>query len=477
MNSRTEESVRRSEERYRSLVDAMAEIVWTTDCAGQMIEDQRGWRAYTGQTLEEIQGAGWLGAVHPDGRNDAASGWVHAVAQNARYQTEWRLLRRDGEYRHFSIRAAPVRDRDRGVREWIGCGIDITDHAKARAALARLERQGREMEILKNLSDTLQACNSREEAYPFIAMAATELFAGSSGALAIPASGTRDLLEMATEWGQDLGMKADFAIQDCWGLRRGRMHEPSPGTICRHFRSEPDGSYACVPLSVRGEVSGLLSLRTAKAQALGEELRSAFSLFGNAIALGLSMLQLRESLRNHSIRDPVTGLAGAEFSDAVLDREIRRAVSLGKSVSIAVLDLQGFSEVESAYGQGAAEGLLQEVGTLLRSALGPLDLAARYEREQLLLLLMHDDRDDHERPTPVARLRRLCVEIQKKSFTYQGVALPPITASAGLSESPVHGSTTEELKRAANRALLTARLAGPGRIETYAWFDLASVGR
>jgi diguanylate cyclase (GGDEF)-like protein len=387
------------------------------------------------------------------------------------------LRRRDGEYRDFSIRAAPVRDGDGGVREWIGCGIDITDHAKARVALAQLERQRREMEILKNLSETLQACNSREEAYPFIAMAATELFPGSSGALAIPAAATRDLLETATEWGRDLGMKADFVIEDCWGLRRGRVHQPGPGTICQHFRREPDGPYTCVPLSVRGEVSGLLSLRTAPAQALDEERRSSFSMFGNAVALGMSMLQLRESLKHHSIRDPATGLAGAEFADAVLDREIRRAVSQGQSVSIAMLDLHGFSRVEAGYGHGAAEGLLQELETLLRSTLGPLDLAARYERDQLLLLLMHDDRDDREASTPVARLRRLCSELQKKAVTHQGAALPPISVAAGLAEAPVHGSTTEELKRSANRALLAAKLAGPGRIETYAWFDLASVGR
>jgi PAS domain S-box-containing protein/diguanylate cyclase (GGDEF)-like protein len=487
-DSRTEENVRHSEKRYRSLVDAMAELVWTTDCAGQMIEDQPGWQAYTGQTSEEIQGTGWLGAVHPDLRSEAASAWACAISLNSPFEAEWRLRRRDGEHRYFSIRAAPVRAPNKRIREWIGCAIDITDrkraeeelrrlHATAGTALAQLELQGCEMRILKNLSDTLQACNSREEAYPFIALAATELFAGSSGALAIPAARTRELLETAIEWGEDPGMKADFAIEDCWALRRGRIHEPGPGTICHHFSSEPNGPYACVPLAVRGEVSGLLSFRPAEAQALDQERRSAFSLFGNAIALGLSMLQLRESLKNHSIRDPVTGLAGPEFSDAVLDREIRRAVHQGKSVSLAVLDLQGFSQVEAAYEQRAADSLLQEMGTLLRSTLGPLDLVARYEREQLLLVLMDDDRHGQEPSTPVARLRRLCLEIQKKAFTYQGAALPPVTVSAGLAESPVHGSTSEELKRAANRALHAAKLAGPGRIETYSSFDLASVGR
>jgi diguanylate cyclase (GGDEF)-like protein len=405
------------------------------------------------------------------------------VGQDSPYETEWRLHGRDSEYRYFSIRAAPVRAQTGQVRGWIGCNIDITDrkqrdeelsllHAQASAALAQLERQGRKMEILKNLSDTLQACNSREEAYSFIALAATELFTGASGALAVPAAGARDLMETATEWGQALRMKADFGIEDCWALRRGGMHEPGAGTACHHFESEPAGSesagpYACVPLSVRGEIAGLLSLRLAEKQGLDEERRSALSTFGNAVALGLSMLQLRETLHKQSIHDPLTGLAGTEFSDAVLAREIRRAERHRESLSLAMLDLDGFSRLEQAHGPRATEALLYEVGELLRGTLGPLDLAARYNRHQLLLLLIGDDPNSQEAAVPMSRLRRICLDIQQKADAYQAASLPQITVFAGLAEWPVHGKSAEELMRAANHALRAAKLAGPGCIEAY----------
>jgi PAS domain S-box-containing protein len=295
-----EEGLRLLAERYRALIAALAEIVWTTDARGQMGGDQPGWQACTGQTSAEIQGTGWLAAVHPESRSEAVSAWTRAVTQDSRFDAEWRVRRRDGEFRHFSIRAAPARDPDGNIREWVGCCIDITEQAQAGAALAQLERQGRELKIVKNLSDTLQACNSRDEAYPFIAMAATELFAGASGALAVPVPGAPELLETATAWGQDLVMKPDFAIEDCWALRRGRMHEPAPGTICHHFETPPKGSYACIPLAVRGEVCGLLSLQLMALQPLDDDRRSALSLFGNAIALGLSLLQLRETLQKHA---------------------------------------------------------------------------------------------------------------------------------------------------------------------------------
>jgi PAS domain S-box-containing protein len=317
-----EESLRVSEERYRSLVMAMAAMVWTTDAGGQVIEDQPGWRAFTGQTSHEIQGAGWLEAVDPDFRHEAISAWTCAVARGLLYQTEWRLRRRDGEYRWFSIQAAPVRSGNGAVREWIGCSIDITDQkrrngelsrlqAQAGAELAQLKRYGHKMQILKNLGDTLQVCNSREEAYPFIALAASELFPGSGGALGIPSVGVREFLETAIEWGGDsVGkrewMKADFAIEDCWALRRGGMHEPGAGTACHHFKNENSKtgagqSYACLPLAVRGEVFGLLSIRLTEAQRLDEEGRSVFCAFGNAVALGLSTLRLRETLHESAI--------------------------------------------------------------------------------------------------------------------------------------------------------------------------------
>lgn len=322
MDARAEDALLLSEQRYRSLISAIAQIVWTTDARGQVIEDQPGWRACTGQTVQEIQGLGWLAAVDPDSRQAAVSAWEQATARGLPYQTEWRLRRRDGEYRYFSIHAAPVRAGNGAVREWIGCNLDITDckqreeelqrlNAELGAALARLERQAREMQILKNLGDTLQACNSREEAYPFIALAATELFPGARGALAVPAAGAPELLETAIEWGgqqpttTSTWMKPDFAVDDCWALRLGGIHEPGPGTVCHHFQAEPDAPYACVPLSVRGEVSGLLSIRLA--QRLDDGRRSALSTFGNAVALGLSTLRLRETLQQQSLHDPSRG--------------------------------------------------------------------------------------------------------------------------------------------------------------------------
>src|SRR5215475_11081086 len=68
-----------SEERYRSLIAATAQLVWTTDAQGNVIEDIPTWRAFTGQTEEEIKGQGWINALHPEDREPTAAVWAHAV--------------------------------------------------------------------------------------------------------------------------------------------------------------------------------------------------------------------------------------------------------------------------------------------------------------------------------------------------------------------------------------------------------------
>ncbi|MGH3265252.1 MAG: PAS domain-containing protein, partial [Trebonia sp.] len=75
----TEEAVRRSEERYRSLVQASSQVVWVTDPDGQVREDSEEWRAITGQSLEEYTGEGWMDAVHPEDRERIEQAWHEAV--------------------------------------------------------------------------------------------------------------------------------------------------------------------------------------------------------------------------------------------------------------------------------------------------------------------------------------------------------------------------------------------------------------
>src|SRR5689334_17374420 len=71
----SQEAVRRSEERYRSLVQAGAQVVWVTTPTGEIAEDSPEWRWITGQSAEEFRGSGWLDAIHPEDRDRVERDW------------------------------------------------------------------------------------------------------------------------------------------------------------------------------------------------------------------------------------------------------------------------------------------------------------------------------------------------------------------------------------------------------------------
>ncbi|WP_210529531.1 PAS domain S-box protein [Rubellimicrobium arenae] len=146
-----EAALRLSEARFRAAVDAMQGRLWTNDTTGQMVGEQPGWAALTGQSFDEYQGYGWTRAVHPDDVHPTVDAWRLAVAEQRAFVHEHRVRRQDGEWRLFSMRAIPARDVSGKVHEWVGVHTDITD------------RRAREVE-LRELNEILEARVAQEVA-------------------------------------------------------------------------------------------------------------------------------------------------------------------------------------------------------------------------------------------------------------------------------------------------------------------------
>ena len=140
---RAEEELKRSEQRYRSLVEATAEIVWTNSPEGKMQGPQPGWGGFTGQTEAEYQGYGWAQAIHPDDAQATVEAWSQAVAARQTFLFEHRVRRHDGVYRAFAIRAAAVLDDGGAIREWVGVHTDITERKEAERAVRESETRKR----------------------------------------------------------------------------------------------------------------------------------------------------------------------------------------------------------------------------------------------------------------------------------------------------------------------------------------------
>ncbi|WP_341482669.1 PAS domain S-box protein [Microvirga solisilvae] len=136
---KTEQSLRRNQERYRSLVEASTALVWRANSNGDVIESW-GWKEFTGQSADEIRGHGWLSAVHPDDRGRVAETWLNLFRSEKFGTAEYRVLMPNGEYRWMLATGIPLADSQGTVLEWIGSLTDIHER-KAAAEHLRMSEQ------------------------------------------------------------------------------------------------------------------------------------------------------------------------------------------------------------------------------------------------------------------------------------------------------------------------------------------------
>lgn len=139
-HKQAEEALRMSEEQYRSLVIATAQIVWQTNAQGEVVDDIPTWRRFTGQSIDQLMGSGWINALHPDDRDRVAKVWAEAVETKSLYETEFRIQSHSGEYGDFSARGVPIIDKLGNVSSWIGTCTDITDKKNVENQLIQAEK-------------------------------------------------------------------------------------------------------------------------------------------------------------------------------------------------------------------------------------------------------------------------------------------------------------------------------------------------
>lgn len=136
---RAEEVIRRKEQRYRSLVEASAQVVWVAAPGGGVIDDAPEWRAITGQTPDDYAVGGWLSVVHPEDRPRIEAVWRECVEENRVFETNYRIRTKSGTYRHFDVRAVPIWQGD-AVIEWVGANTDVTGQREAEEMRGRADR-------------------------------------------------------------------------------------------------------------------------------------------------------------------------------------------------------------------------------------------------------------------------------------------------------------------------------------------------
>jgi diguanylate cyclase (GGDEF)-like protein len=344
-------------------------------------------------------------------------------------------------------------------------------HGELAAALARQQQQACDMTLLTELGDFLHACPLLEDTYAIIGYYTPRLLSFRHGVLYL-GNDSRDSLEAVSAWG-DIEAKKNpphCLPAHCWALRREQIHwmdESSSGLRCHHVDSPGVSRYLCVPLIAQREVLGVLHLQSRSGEA-GQDLAAAdaharmLSLaksIGEHVTLAVTNLKLRETLRNQSIRDGLTGLFNRRYLEETLAREIHRAVREQAPLSIIFLDIDHFKSYNDQFGHEAGDAVLRQLGAFLTGQIRYEDIACRYGGEEFVIVLP-------DAALGIAAQRAEGIRSGVKSMRVQvaGKTLPGITLSLGVSAIPEFEASGEGLLRAADAALYRAKAEGRDRM-------------
>ena len=333
-----------------------------------------------------------------------------------------------------------------------------------------LEQFRREQLIFRKLSSYLKSALTAREANSAIERFGPELWPAATGTVYL-LHATGDYLERAATWGDASLTSESLAWEDCWAMRSLRPHGVRGGgsgeMLCQHIAPESAALPSlCVPLVAQAQMIGLFHLQhlknipeTTQNEASADPCLDLAVAVAEDLSLAHANMRLRESLREQSTRDALTGLFNRRFVDEFLVRELARAERKSRQLSMIALDIDHFKRINDSFGHAAGDTVLQRVSAILRAHVRDTDVASRIGGEEFLLLLA-------ESPLPLAAKRAEDIRsaIYGMSWKYKNEDLGRITASFGAVVFPDHGRTAETLIRAADKALYDAKHAGRNQV-------------
>ncbi|KAL7945158.1 hypothetical protein V8C42DRAFT_71718 [Trichoderma barbatum] len=396
----------RDEERFKTICDAMPQLVWTARADGTHDFFNTKWYSYTGLTPEQCIGLDWQGPFHPDDKPEARSRWTHSLETGDPYVMEYRCLSKEGEWRWFLGRALAMHDKETGkIEKWFGTCTDIHDSMQTKLSAKRTRQQllsviahshvtiftvdpERSVTMLEGaLIWNSAAEDNHEKSKWFIGQNMYTVFNRLAGRVPEEEKPKwlqpiEDILE-----GRSNEDVKEHGLDDRW--YRTRFH-PMLGKKTKDGMATKE---TCIE-GVIGVIMDVTELKI-RGEALREQSREKRRAMANEAAAKEATRLKSQFLANmsHEIRTPITGVLGmAELlSDMQLTKEQREYVdniqSSATSLLTVINDILDFSKVESGRldieeVQFSLSHIVQDVRKMLKFAVERKNLDFRSDVEK-----------------------------------------------------------------------------------------------
>ena len=462
LNMQAEEALRRSEETLRLVSWATKDAVWDWDLQTNQIEWGAGLQKIFHYPAEITQTDGdwWLDHIHPEDHGKVERSMKQALENNMEFWSkEYRFRRANQTYANIMDRGYILKNDAGNPYRLIGAMLDITDRKQAEETIRH------QNDMLSSLHHiTLNLLRYRE-----IGQLLNALVEFSTSFLDAPYA---EIMLVEDDW---LVIKAATQNQQSRiGERLGRSeamlswqafdtHEPA---VLSDYNNWPQRQQAYAEFSLHAVADfpilnndrclGVLALGRDQAdyEFTGDQIQFG-RFFANLTALVLNNAQLREALREQSIRDPLTRLFNRRYMEETLKREVRRVTRQLRPLGILMIDIDHFKRFNDTYGHTAGDRLLQRLGQLLQSQIRGEDVACRYGGEEFILILPNTSLEVAGQRAEHLRQAARLLQISAPAETHHG-----ITLSIGIAIYPEHGSSVEAVLHVADTALYRAKQAG-----------------
>lgn len=379
--------------------------------------------------------------------------------------------------RIVQMKKIPIFDNEGKPIYIVAIAEDITDRQELERALAAtaagmvdtiklLNRNSIRSGLVNQLGVLLDGCINIEEACAVIAHGAPELFPGRLGFMSLLNS-SDDELELAATWGEGSMGQTVFMPQECWALRRGRLHiSGETGPVCGHLKGATSTVCLCVPMFAQGDVVGALHIWPSTTSKESDSEKSYDQSFqqlvlsvSEHVGMAVSNFRLRETLSTMSIRDPLTNLFNRRYLEETLNREITLATRKGTEFGVVQADIDNFKAFNDTHGHIAGDIALKGIAEFLMSSVRDNDVVCRYGGEELTLIFPGASLEITE-----SRAMELCRRVKEVRLMYGDAPLSAPTMSFGVAAFPINGRSSESLLRASDLALYQAKAVGRDKV-------------
>ena len=467
------EQLRASEERYRTVISAMAEGVVLQRADGAIVACNHGAERILGLTADQMSGRTSLDprwrAIREDG--SPFPGEAHPAMATLRTgipqsDVTMGIHKPDGTLTWISINSQPMIRQGESVPHAVVTSFhDITERKLAAAKVARLTRV---YAMLSGINAAIVRIRDRQELFEEACRIAVE-----SGGFRMAWIGVLDRAEMVVKPVASAGEVGDFFASAPLAVVEtrpgghglvGRALREKKAMLSNDVTSDPQrlmkreleqrgiNSLAVLPLVVADQAVGVLALYSTEAGFFDDqEMRLLLELAGDT-AFALDHIEKEERISYLAYYDALTGLANRSLLLERLGQQIAAAGAADGKLALVIVNLERFKTVNDTLGRQAGDALLRQVAARLVEAAGDAGRVARVGADHFALLLPRVARDANL----AERLRRGHAQVMGKPFFVEGRELR-LSARAGVALFPDDGADAETLYHRAEAALKRVR--------------------